>query len=125
MAANKFVLKGSGVEVDYTIGATPSLSALFYKNGAFKKDFTASQILSENTGLGLLVSVALISSIDTGGKRFGFFLPFIDVSAGQTAQFHTAGIYEAFTGPGSIPHRPSTWRCIEMGGTAETVIVPL
>ena len=125
MAANKYVLKGSGVEVDYTIGATPSLPALSYKNGAFKKDFTASQILSENTGLGLLVSVALISSIDTGGKRFGFFLPFIDVAAGQTAQFHTVGIYETFTGPGSIPHRPSTWRCIEMGGTAETVIVPL
>jgi hypothetical protein len=44
MAANKFTLKGSGVEVDYTIGA---------------------------------------------------------------------------------PHRPSTWRCIEMSGTAESVIVPL
>ncbi|HUI21197.1 MAG TPA: hypothetical protein VLZ74_09155 [Methylocella sp.] len=125
MAANKFVLKGSGVEVDYTIGANPSFPALFYKAGAFHKDFKPSGILSEDTGLGKLISVALISSIDTGGERFGFFLPFIEVESGQTAHFHTIGIYETFSGPDSIPHRPSTWRCIEMAGTAQSVIVPL
>ena len=73
----------------------------------------------------VLVSVALILSIDTGGERFGFFLPLIDVAHGQTAHFHTVGIYETFSGPNSVPHRPSTWRCIEMTGTAQNVIVPL
>jgi len=125
MAANKFVLKGSGVEVDYTIGATPSLPALVYKAGAFHKSFKPAEILSEDTGLGRMVSVSLIRSIDTGGERFGFFLPFINVDRGQTAHFHTVGIYETFSGPDSIPHRPSIWRCIEMSGTAESVIVPL
>jgi hypothetical protein len=72
-----------------------------------------------------LVSVSLITTIDTGGDRFGFFLPSIDVEKGQTEHFHTIGIYEMFSGPNSIPHRPSTWRCIEMSGTAENVIVPL
>lgn len=33
MSANKFVLKGSGVDVDYTIGATPSLPALVTPTG--------------------------------------------------------------------------------------------
>jgi hypothetical protein len=56
MAANKFVLKGSRVEVDYTIGITPGLPALVYKAGAFQKSFTSSQILSNDTGLGELVS---------------------------------------------------------------------
>jgi hypothetical protein len=125
MAANKFVLKGSGVEVDYTIGATPSLPALVYKAGAFHKSFKPAEIVSEDTGLGRMVSVSLIRSIDTGGERFGFFLPFINVDRGQTAHFHTVGIYETYSGPDSIPHRPSTWRCIEMSGTAESVIVPL
>ena len=37
MAANKFVLKGSGVEVDYTIGANPSFPALQYKHGLFTR----------------------------------------------------------------------------------------
>src|SRR6516225_3099659 len=65
------------------------------------------------------------SLIDTGGERFGFFLPFIDVARGQTAHFNSVGIYETFSGPNSVPHRPSTWRCIEMTGTAQSVIVPL
>ena len=125
MAANRFVLKGSGVEVDYTIGATPSLPALVYKAGAFHKSFKPAEIVSEDTGLGRMVSVSLIRSIDTGGERFGFFLPFINVDRGQTAHFHTVGVYETYSGPDSIPHRPSTWRCIEMSGTAESVIVPL
>ena len=125
MAANKFVLKGSGVEVDYMIGATSSLPALVYKAGAFHKSFKPAEIVSEDTGLGRMVSVALILTVDTGGERFGFFLPFINVDRGKTAHFCTVGIYEMFSGPNSIPHRPSTWRCIEMSGTAESVILPL
>jgi hypothetical protein len=125
MAANKFVLKGSGVEVDYTIGITPGLPALIYKAGAFQKSFPSAQIVSNDTGLGELVSVALIITVDTGGERFGFFLPLIDVAEGQTAYFNTVGVYETFSGPDSVPHRPSTWRCIELAGTAQSVIVPL
>ena len=125
MAANKFVLKGSGVEVDYTIGASEAIPALQYKHGVFHRSFKAIEVISDDTGLGELVSVALIQTIDTGGERFGFFLPSIDVPRGETAHFHTVGLYEMFSGPDSVPHRPSTWRCIEMSGTAQTVIVPL
>lgn len=124
MAANKFVVKGAGVEVDYTIGVTPGLPALVYKDGAFQKTFKSDQIQSDDTGLGELVSIALLLTVDTGGQRFGFFLPFIDVPKGQTAHFCTVGVYETFSGPDSVPHRPSTWRCIEMTGTAQSVIVP-
>ncbi|MGH6836159.1 MAG: hypothetical protein ACREC9_11545 [Methylocella sp.] len=125
MAANNFVLIGSGVEVDYTIGANPAFPALVYTAGAFQKEFKPNQILSEDTGLGEMVSVALILSVDTGGERFGFFLPLVNVERGQTAHFCTIGVYETFSGPNSIPRRPSTWRCIEMSGTAQSVIVPL
>ena len=125
MAANKFVLKGSGVEVDYTIGANPAIPALVYTDGAFHKSFKPNEILTEDTGVGELVSVPLIFTIDTGGQRFGFFLPMINVAHGQTAHFHTVGVYETFSGPNSVPHRPSTWRCIALTGTAQSVIVPL
>ena len=125
MPANKFVLKGSGVEVDYTIGANPAFPALVYTDGAFQKKFNPNQILTDDTGLGELVSVALISTIDTGGERFGFFLPFINITHSQTVQFHTIGVFETFSGPDSVPRRPSTWRCIEMTGRAQSVIVPL
>ena len=72
-----------------------------------------------------LVSVALVMSVDTGGERFGFFLPQLDVPRGQTEEFSTVGVHESFSGPDSIPHRDPSWRCIELQGTAQTVIVPL
>ena len=125
MPANKFVLKGSSVVVEYTVGGNPSFPALTYTSGAFLRSFKPDAIVTDDTGLGELVSVALLMSIDIGGERFGFFLPYIDVPSGQTAHFHTVGIYETFSGPDSIPHRPSIWRCIELSGTVQTVAVPL
>ncbi|WP_233860269.1 hypothetical protein [Paraburkholderia sp. HD33-4] len=124
MSPNKFVLKGSGVEVDYTIGITPGFPSLVYRDGVFEKVFASTQIQSNDTGLGELVSVPLILSVDTGGQRFGFFLPLVDIATrDQTVQFRTVGIYETFSGPDSIPRRPSTWRCIEMKGIAQNVIM--
>jgi hypothetical protein len=125
MSANKFVLKGSGVEVDYTIGGNPSFTALTYKAGGTVKTFKPAAIETDNTGLGTMVSVPLIETIDVGGERFGFFLPVIDVPQGQTAHFNTVGVYDTFSGPDSRPTHTQSWRCIELTGTAQTVIVPL
>jgi hypothetical protein len=126
MSANKFVLKHHQVEVDYTVGATPGIPALVYQDGSSApKSFTSAQITTDQTGLGTLVSVALETSVDTGGERFGFFLPQLDVPRGQSEEFRTAGVYDTFSGPDSIPHRDPSWRCIELHGTAQTVIVEL
>ena len=126
MAANKFVLKHQQIEVDLTLGATPGLPALVYQDGSSpQKNFTAAEITTDQTGLGTLVSVALVTSIDVGGERFGFFLPELDVPRGQSEEFQTVGVYEAFSGPDSFPHRDPSWRCIELHGTAQTVIVPV
>jgi hypothetical protein len=125
MSANKFVLKHHHLEVDYTIGITPGIPALVYKDGHNVKTFQAAEITTNVTDLGSLVSVSLVKSIDTGGERFGFFLPELDVPSGQTAGFTTVGVYEWFDGPDSIPRRPPSWSCVELHGTAQTVIVPL
>jgi hypothetical protein len=125
MSANKFILKHHQIEVDYTIGVTPGLTALTHKDGPNVKTFKTNEITTDQTALGSLVSVLLVRTIDTGGERFGFFLPQLDVPSGQTENFATAGVYEKFSGPNSIPHRPPSWRCIDMHGTAQTVIVPL
>jgi hypothetical protein len=125
MSANKFVLKHHHIEVDYTIGITSALPALIYKDGPNVSNFQANEITTDETGLGLLVSVSLVKSIDAGGERFGFFLPQLDVPSGQTEKFATAGLYEEFSGADSIPRRPPSWSCIELHGTAQTVIVPL
>jgi hypothetical protein len=129
MVANKFVLKHHQVEVEYTPGtAEPGMPTLVYRDGgSAPKSFTAAEIMTNQTGLGTVVSVALATSIDTGGERFGFFIPQVDVAMGQSEGFRTVGVYETSGGPDSIlpdsvPREPS-WRSIELHGTAQTVIV--
>ena len=73
--ANKYVLHGNGIQVDYTIGGNPGFTALTFTEGGTTKNFTPAQITTDQTGLGTLVSVALALTVDTGGTRFGFFLP--------------------------------------------------
>ena len=78
----------------------------------------ATEVRTEETALGSLVSVPLRTSLDTGGERFGFYLPQITITRGQSAQFRTAGVYEDFGGPDSVPPRPSSSRSIELYGGA-------
>lgn len=125
MPANNFVLKHKHIEVEYTVGITPGLTALSYHDGSTVKQFTSSEVTVEETGVGQLISVALIKTIDTGGERFGFLLPEkLDVSKEQTKSFHTVGVYWKFGGPDSMNVVPS-WRCVEFHGKAQSVIVPL
>jgi hypothetical protein len=125
MSANQFVLTHHDIEVEYTVGITPGIPALTYTDGGLSVSFTDEQIATDQTALGTLVSVPLRQTVDTGGERFGFFLPQLEVPDGQSADFQTAGVYETFTGPDSIPHLPTSWRGIDMHGTARTVIVAL
>jgi hypothetical protein len=124
MSANKFVLKHRRIEVDYTAGITPGLVTLTYKDGSGVKTFKTTEVTTENTALGMFVSVPLLKTIDTGGQMFGFFLPQLDVPLGQTEKFTTAGVYEKFSGPDSVPKSPPSWTCIELRGTAQTALVP-
>lgn len=123
--ANRYVLKGNGIEIDYTIGANPSLVALTFKQGGNTRTFTPAQITTDETGLGTLVSVPLLRSVDTGGSRFGFFLPVVPAAAGPGVAVTTIGAIETFSGPNSVPHHPTTWKCLHLQGTAAEVIVPL
>jgi hypothetical protein len=126
MSANHFVLRHHHIEVEYTVGITPGLPALTYHDGnSSAMSFTDAEITTDETGLGTLVSVSLLKTVDTGGERFGFVLPELDVPQGQSAHFETVGVYERFSGPDSVPQLPPSWRGIELHGTAQTVIVPL
>lgn len=123
--ANHYVLHGAGIQIDYTVGGNPGFTALSYTEGGTTTNFTASQVTTDTTGLGILVSVALVKSVDTGGTRFGFFLPDVQVTLGQQVSVATIGIFEMFSGPDSVPHRPATWQCVHLRGIAQEVEVAL
>jgi hypothetical protein len=120
------VLRHHDITVEYTVGITPGIPALTYSDGNSPAvNFTDAEITTNETALGTLVSVPLRLTVDTGGERFGFFLPQLDVPDGQAGYFETAGVYETFSGPDSFPQLPPSWRAIEMHGTARSVVVPL
>jgi hypothetical protein len=73
--ANKSVLTGNGIEIDRTIGANPEFPRTYVQGGGNMKKFKPAQITTDQSGAGTLVSVALPKMVDTGGTRFGFFLP--------------------------------------------------
>jgi hypothetical protein len=86
--------------------------------------FTPAQVTTNQTGLGTLVSVPLVQTVDAGGSRFGFFLPQVHVASGHSVPVTTIGAVETFSGPDSFPRRPTTWQCVHLHGLAEEVIVP-
>ena len=123
--ANKFTLKGHGVEVEYTIGITPGIPAFIYKDETISKDFPSTAIQTDQTDLGNLVTVPLEVTVDAGGTTFSVFLPTFDVPKDKPVEFKTIGIYREVRGPVILPAQQTvTWRTIQMHGTAETVIVP-
>jgi len=126
MSANSFVLKHHQIEVEYTIGMTPEIPALVYKNASDVKSFKVNEITTDETALGSLVSVSLTTlPIEPGGpnESFGFFLPDLDVLPGQTQTVTTAGV-TVRTSTGTEV-RTSSWSSVELHGIAKTVAVPL
>jgi hypothetical protein len=126
VSANQFALKHREVEIEYNIGITPGLPVLSYQDASGRRSFTATEVRVEETALGSLVSVPLqAGGIGAEGERFGFYLPQINIDRGQSAEFRTTGVYEDFSGIGTVPPRPASWRSIELHGTAHDVIQPL
>ena len=122
--ANKYVLTGQGISIDYTLGGNPSFVALSLDDNGVLKSFTPAEITTAQTALGTLVSVPVRQTIDTGGTVFGFFLPVVQVAVGGTVAVTSIGIFATFSGPDSFPHEPTTWQCVHLSGKAESVILP-
>jgi hypothetical protein len=49
----------------------------------------------------------------------------VQLTRGQSAPVTTVGVFETFSGPDSVPRRPTTWQSVHLHGVAEEVIVPL
>ena len=116
MPANTFALKHREVEVEYTIGLTPSGPALTHKDGSSATvNLSSAAITPDETALGSLVSVPLVRTVDTGGERIGFFLPRLDVAPGGVGALHDGGrvrkVRRSWLGPPLAAHRGGASSC--------------
>ena len=122
--ANRFLLRHHELRIEYNVGRNPGLTALTYNDGGGPAMFKTDEVSTSTTALGVLISVPLRRTVDTGGELFGFFLPTVELPDGEQAPFTTAGIYARFSGPDSFPHWPESWHTIELRGVAESVRQP-
>jgi len=125
--ANFFILKGQDVKVSYRIGGNPGFIALTYNDAAqnIHEGFKPAQIETVQTPLGIMVTVAIRTTIDTRGTTFSVFLPDISVPFGHSVKFNTIGVYNDVSGPIVVPKDVKvTWSCVQLEGVAETVLVP-
>jgi hypothetical protein len=124
--ANKFSLSGNGIEISYTIGANPSFPALTYQDPSVSKKFLPSEIRTDATVIGRLITITLELTVDFGSTSFSFFIPDLQVPMGQSANFDSIGIRKEVRGPVVQPAlQKVTWQTFDLCGKAETVIVPL
>jgi hypothetical protein len=121
--ANHYRLSGHGIELEYRIGAGPSVPALSLTDNGVTRAYLAAEITTDQTDLGTLVSVPLAGSPDTGGSRFGFFLPAVNVAVGQRTAVTTSGVIQTYAGPNQ--DRPSIWSCVHLHGIASGVVTRL
>lgn len=125
--ANFFTFTSQNVKVTYRIGGNPGFIALTYDDTAqnLHEGFKPAQIQTVQTPLGMMVTVAIRTSIDAGGTSFSIFVPDISLPQGQSANFNTIGVYKDVRG---LIVRPRdlkvTWSCLQFEGVAESIFVP-
>jgi len=125
MSADNSLLKHNNIESRYTIGVTPALPALIYKDRPEDKPFRSSEITTNETSPGSLVSVPLLRTVNTVGEMPGFFLPQPETRSGQTENSRPSAFVTKFDGEDSLSRVPPPWNCIGLYGTARSVIMPL
>ncbi|BAW79510.1 hypothetical protein TAO_0140 [Candidatus Nitrosoglobus terrae] len=136
--ANFFSLKGKDLDITYRIGGNPSFISLIYKTPNTREVFRPTQIEKVKTPLGSMITV-LISTIeplaekaanvaeqsdwDDWGRTFSVFLPDICVPLDKSVKFNTIGVYKNVGGPITTSGPEVHWSCIDLEGTAQTVLV--
>ncbi|SEA68076.1 hypothetical protein SAMN05216411_1193 [Nitrosospira multiformis] len=130
MNANFFTFTGENVKVTYRIGGNPGFIALTYDDTAnplmgLNEGFKPAQIDTVQTPLGIMVTVVIRTSIDTGSTSFSIFVPDINVPYGQSANFTTIGVYKDVRGLIIFPKDLQiTWSCVQFAGEAESIFIP-
>jgi hypothetical protein len=118
--ANQFTLRGHHAEINYTIGGNPDFVALTYRDEEISRDFKPRDIHADHTALDTLVSVQLEERASGNRTVFAFFLPNIEVSTDEAADFTTVGIHQEHVKRGGRPYRSDTWHPFVMHVPHET-----
>jgi hypothetical protein len=90
VAANQFRLNGGDIHVSY--GPVDGLPAFVYVDARQTRTFTGRDITTTETPAGTLVSVVILSTVDSGSTTFSVLIPPVEVGVESSAPVQTQGI---------------------------------
>ena len=122
-APNLYDLRGEGIVVTYSTTSIDGKPRLTLKKGRQTLNFSGDQITSLGTGIGTLVSVVTVKSVDRGFTTFSILLPAIQLTDSKKLSFRTIGITTVTTTTiaGPVKGAQQTYKTVGLRGSAQVV----
>ena len=86
---NLYQLSGSHLHITYTTTSIDGKPTLTYQDAHLGKSFRGDEIRTVECDLGMLVSVTLRMTIDSGSTSLSVFIPRMQIEQGAAAAVHT------------------------------------
>jgi hypothetical protein len=123
--ANLFELSGDGVQITYSTTSFDGKPHFDYQGPYGPQEslsFTGSEIRTQQSELGTLVSVSLLRTIDAGNTVLTLLLPFVRLTGQNAQSFETLAIITKTYG--ILPHQGDqpTYQVVSLSGSASMVI---
>jgi len=90
--ANLFQVSGDGIQITYSSNGFDGKPHFNYHDAHQSKAFSGDQIRTTKTEIGMLVSVVINPSVDTGSTAFSLLVPSVNLSLSDSANIVTTGI---------------------------------
>ena len=122
---NLYVLSGGGIHVTYSTTGINGQPHLTYSSFVINHTFTGTQIQTEQSPLGTLVTVTIQMTVDSGSTTFTLLVPRVNLnSLHDSVQITTEGIttYHRFSiFPAAMHGQLDTYSVQELAGSARHV----
>ena len=125
--ANRFVLKGEGLELTYDETTITGQAQLIYQvlQGVHSRTFTGNELSVKPGDIGTLVTVTLEVIPDDKRILFTLLIPTINVTGTNEVPFETLAIYttvrDSIIGPNGVNGAVESYQCVQLEGTAQFV----
>jgi hypothetical protein len=123
--ANLFELSGNGIQFTYSTSSFNGLLLFSYRDARLNCQFSGTEIDSQNTALGELITVILEQIVDLRIVTFTLILPDVNVlprSAGLHIQVPaiTTTTHTSIAGPALGPNK--SYSPVNLDGTAQFIV---
>ena len=122
---NLFQFSGPHLHVTYTTSSLDGKPTMTYQDAHEGKSFRGDEIRAVECDLGMLISVTLRMTIDSGSTSLSVFIPRMRINQGEHAAVHTdcvTTVHRFSILPGLMHGQLDTYNVTALHGTAQFVV---